>query len=110
MKASEAIEILEGLRDNAEELGQDAEKYETALSIALYEMTQSFVKTDLLRTMEELLRDMLGEEKYNEFSEQVAITAYRRQVERMPEGEFKDFCREHMEEITGESWHEIRMS
>lgn len=110
MKASEAIEILEGLRDNAEELGQDAEMYETALSIALYEMSQSFVRMDLLRVMEELLRDMLGDEKYNEFSEQVARTTYRRQVERMPEGEFKDFCREHMEEITGESWNEIRMS
>lgn len=110
MKASEAIEILKGLRDNAEELGQDAEKYETALSIALYEMSQSFARMDLLRVMEELLRDMLGDEKYNEFSEQVARTTYRRQVERMPEGEFKDFCREHMEEITGESWDEIRMS
>lgn len=110
MKASEAIEILDGLRDNAEELGKDAEKYETALSIALYEMTQSFARRDLLMVMEELLKDMLGEDKYNEFSEKVAITTYRRQVERMPEGDFKDFCQEHMEEITGESWNEIRLS
>lgn len=50
--------------------------------------------------MEAKLKELLGEDGYREWSVDVAKEMFKDDVAHMGEGQFKDFCEEHLEEIT----------
>ena len=50
--------------------------------------------------MEDKLKELLGEDAYKEWSESIAKEMFKEDVEHMEDGQFKDFCKDYMEEIT----------
>lgn len=61
---------------------------------------EMFILNFVVQRMEMKLRELLGDDKYMEFSKEVALDCFKFDVESMPDGEFKTFCLENMENIT----------
>ena len=55
-----------------------------------------------MRKMENKLTELMGKEDYGKWSREVAVEAFRRDVEKWPDGEFKQFCLDNFEIITGD--------
>lgn len=49
---------------------------------------------------EKKLKELMGEEAYTAFAVEVARAGFRKDIEAMPDGEFKTFCLEHFDEVT----------
>lgn len=56
----------------------------------------------IMRRMEAKLQDLMSEEEYMDFNKEIAMEAFRMEIEDMADSEFKDFVLEHFDEITGE--------
>lgn len=54
-----------------------------------------------LRKYEEKLKELMGEEELAKFTAEIAKEGFRREVENMPDGGFRQFCLDHFGEITG---------
>ena len=55
----------------------------------------------MLKRFEEKLKELMGEEEYAKFSTEVAKEAFFAELTDMPEGDFKDFCLDNFNMITG---------
>lgn len=49
--------------------------------------------------MEDKLIELMGAKEYDKWSTETAKEGFRYAVEELPEGEFKDFCHKHFNEI-----------
>jgi len=56
----------------------------------------------MMNRMDEKLRELMTKEEYTEFSRQIAKESFRIELESMADGDFKDFCLENFDTITGE--------
>lgn len=54
----------------------------------------------IMKEIERKLIELMGEKEYVKWSCQVAKAAFRKEVENMPEGDFKDFILENIDAIT----------
>ncbi len=61
---------------------------------------EMFILNFVMQRMEMKLRELLGDDEYMKFSKEVALDCFKLDVESMPDGDFKTFCLENMEEIT----------
>jgi len=57
-------------------------------------------KDYLLKKMEEKLIELMGKEAYTEFSVQIAREGFRKEVDGMADGDFKNFVIENFDKIT----------
>lgn len=55
----------------------------------------------IMKRMEEKLKEFMTEQEYMEFSTKIAREAFAIMVDDMADSDFKDFCQENFEEITG---------
>ena len=78
MDAIDVIEILEELKDNAEELSE--EKYKNAFDYAISAILAADMRGEFMEIIQEMLIKEFGEEWYNEFSEKVAKEKLRRET------------------------------
>ena len=56
----------------------------------------------MMREMEKKLKEVLTEDEYKKFSEELAKKTWKWEVEQMPDGKFKQFCIDKMDEIMRE--------
>ena len=56
-------------------------------------------KNYMLKKMEEKLIELMGQEAYIEFSVQIAREGFRKEVEGMEDGDFKNFVIENFDKI-----------
>ena len=49
---------------------------------------------------ERKLRMLMGEDEFSKFSAKVAREIFKKEIDRMPDGDFKDFCKQNFERIT----------
>ena len=56
-------------------------------------------KNYMLKKMEEKLIELMGQEAYAEFSVQIAREGFRKEVEGMEDGDFKNFVIENFDKI-----------
>ena len=98
MDPIDAIEILEELKDNAEELNE--EKYKNAFEYAISAILDADMRLEFMEIIQEMLIKEFGEEWYNEFSEKVAKEKLRRDLKKMGDNDFTRFVNEHFDEIT----------
>ncbi|MBQ1759356.1 MAG: hypothetical protein IIZ94_06715 [Prevotella sp.] len=92
------IEILEELRDNAEELNEP--KYKDAFNAAIQAIYDSRTYLELINIYEELLIKELGKEWHTKFAERVAAEKLRRDIKAMGDNDFTRFVMDHFDEIT----------
>ena len=98
MDAMDAIEILEELRDNAEELNEP--KYEDAFNAAIQAVYDSRTYLDFINIYEELLIKEFGEEWTKKLADKVAAEKLRRDIKAMGDNDFTRFVMDHFDEIT----------
>lgn len=55
----------------------------------------------LMRKMEEKLIELMGAEEYKKFATEIAREGFRQEIDGMADGEFKDFVKDHFDQITG---------
>ena len=92
------IEILEELRDNAEELNE--QKYKDAFNAAIQSIYDSRTYLELINIYEELSIKELGKEWYTKFAGRVASEKLRRDIKAMGDNDFTRFVMDHFDEIT----------
>lgn len=92
------IEILEELRDNAEELNE--QKYKDAFDTAIQAIYDSRTYLDFINIYEELLIKEFGNEWHTKFAGRVASEKLRRDIKAMGDNDFTRFVMEHFDEIT----------
>ena len=98
MNEIDVIEILEELKDNAEELSE--EKYKNAFDYAISAILAADMRGEFMEIIQEMLIKEFGEEWHNEFSEKVAKEKLRRDLKKMGDNDFTRFVNEHFDEIT----------
>lgn len=54
----------------------------------------------VMKQMEAKLIELMGEEAYSAFSKKIATEGFRKEVNSMEDGDFKNFVIEHFDEIT----------
>jgi hypothetical protein len=62
----------------------------------LYELLQY---KDTVELTDDKLQEMMSAKDYDEWAKETGIELWKREVNRMDEGEFKDFCMSHMDDI-----------
>ena len=53
----------------------------------------------VMKKMEEKLIELMGKEAFAEFVKEIAKEGFRREVDGMADGEFKNFCKEYFDDI-----------
>ncbi len=56
----------------------------------------------LLQRMEEKLIELMGDDAYSEWSKQIGKELFRMSIDDMEESNFKKFCQENFDMITGD--------
>ena len=95
MDAMDAIEILEELRDNAEDLNE--EKYKNAFEYAISAILAADMRSEFMEIIQEMLIEEFGEEA--EFLVETK-EKLRRDLEKMGDNDFTRFVDEHFDDIT----------
>ncbi len=98
MDETDVIEILEELKNNAEELNE--EKYKNAFEYAISAILAADMRTEFMEIIQEMLIKEFGDEWHNEFSEKVAREKLRRDLKKMGDNDFTRFVDEHFDDIT----------
>ena len=68
--------------------------------------TIAFLARNLVETYEMAMRyeaklkELMTAKDFGEWTTQIAKEAFKADIDRMPDGAFKDFCNDHFEEIT----------
>lgn len=57
-------------------------------------------RTYVMKQMEAKLIELMGEEAYSAFSREIAKEGFRKEIDGMEDGDFKNFVIEHFDEIT----------
>ena len=55
----------------------------------------------IMNRLEQKLMELMGKEEYGKFSTEVAKEAFRIELNGMADGDFKDFCLDNFDKITG---------
>ena len=79
----------------------------SAMQYLTKEAVQNF---ELCGKMESKLKEIMTAKDFEEWSSETAREMFKAEVESMPEGEFKDFCKEHFGYVTSDtfSWSELK--
>lgn len=80
------------------DFSNEEEAVETAQILA-EEALDHFI---MIQALEKHMKKRLTAEQYEDISEAAAKDTFKESIERHPDEEFRDFCKEHMEEILGE--------
>lgn len=56
----------------------------------------------MIQRLENKLREYMTDQEYMDFSIEIAKETFMREVDNMVDSDFKDFCIENFEQITGE--------
>lgn len=54
----------------------------------------------VLNAYEQKLRELMGDEAYLQFAKSVAQKGVRKEIEAMPDSDFKRFCLDNFDEVT----------
>lgn len=60
------------------------------------------ILTLTLKIYEEKLIELMGMKRYKKFAATVGKAAFMAEIESMPEGDFKDFCKANFDKITND--------
>lgn len=104
MTNSEAITALEMMQAQIE--WDYPMEYAVAIDMAIEAlggkgMDYNEMRAKVMRYMEEKLKELMGEKEYALWSAETAKKVFREEVQRMEDGDFKDFILTNFDEIVG---------
>ena len=102
--SAEIAEIMNRINDELEETGYEAIGYDNTgmfLKIIIDRRAKwmDFGKF-VTKKMEEKLIELMGQEGYEKFATEIAREGFQKEIDGMADGEFKDFIKDNIDEIT----------
>lgn len=104
MTNEEVYGAITALLENAVDM--EDEKHEEVFARTLAMLDENSMMHDISVEYEKKLKEVMGKEAFYEWATWLGKELWRRQVERMPDSEFKQFTLDNFDKITAEVDHE----